>query len=445
MKRHFRWDKKYLYWGTTGFCVIAAAILFYMVLRFLPELRSGLAKVVRILSPFIWGFVITYLLAPLMKTLDQKVFGPLARRLFRSSKKSDGRKLARALSVILSEIILLAVLAGLVLLILPKAISTVSEMIDNRKIYIDFVNGLIEDFNESHPQISALVGEKVDSITGDISSLIDRVAPNIKDYLGGFMQSAYVVLRGLYNLVIGVVVSVYILSDLENFTAAFRRWIYSLFSLETAEQLRDAIAFTDRTFMGFITGKLLDSLIIGLLCYIGCLILRIPDAELVSAIVGVTNIIPFFGPFLGAVPCAFFILMTDPFKCLIFLIFVILLQQVDGNIIGPKILGNSIGITGFWVLFAIVVGAGLFGFTGMLLGVPVFVVLYTFLNRRIEARLKKSDLPSETADYQDLDHIDPVTRQAVKRETAGVQAGKAPRQEKAGSRPAEEKDGESGK
>ena len=445
MKRHFRWDKKYLYWGTTGFCVIAAAILFYMVLRFLPELRSGLAKVVRILSPFIWGFVITYLLAPLMKTLDQKVFGPLARRLFRSSKKSDGRKLARALSVILSEIILLAVLAGLVLLILPKAISTVSEMIDNRKIYIDFVNGLIEDFNESHPQISALVGEKVDSITGDISSLIDRVAPNIKDYLGGFMQSAYVVLRGLYNLVIGVVVSVYILSDLENFTAAFRRWIYSLFSLETAEQLRDAIAFTDRTFMGFITGKLLDSLIIGLLCYIGCLILRIPDAELVSAIVGVTNIIPFFGPFLGAVPCAFFILMTDPFKCLIFLIFVILLQQVDGNIIGPKILGNSIGITGFWVLFAIVVGAGLFGFTGMLLGVPVFVVLYTFLNRRIEARLKKSDLPSETADYQDLDHIDPVTRQAVKRETAGIQAGKAPRQEKAGNRPAEEKDGESGK
>ncbi len=418
MRRPFRWDKKYLHWGITGFCVVAAAILFYMVLRFLPDLRSALASLLKILSPFIWGFVISYLLAPLMRRLDQKVFGPLFRRMFRKSKTRDGHKLARAFSVALAEIILLAVLAGLVLLILPKLIDTITEVLskENRERYYDFVAGVIEDFKVSYPQIYEQAGEKLNSITGDISAWFDQVAPNITRYLGGFMQSAYVVLRSLYNLIIGVVVSVYVLSDLENFTAGIRRCIYSIFSLETAEKLREAIAFTDRTFMGFITGKLLDSAIIGLICYIGCLILGIPDAELVAAIVGVTNIIPFFGPFIGAVPCAFFILVESPIKCLIFIIFVIILQQIDGNIIGPKILGSSIGITGFWVLFAIVVGAGLFGFGGMLLGVPVFVVIYTFLNGRLESRLKKSDLPWEIADYRDLDHIDPVTRQPVKKD-----------------------------
>ena len=145
--------------------------------------------------------------------------------------------------------------------------------------------------------------------------------------------------------------------------------------------------------MGFISGKLLDSAIIGLICYIVCAILGMPYALLVSVIVGVTNIIPFFGPFIGAVPSALIILMVDPLKCLIFIVFVIILQQIDGNFIGPKILGSSIGITSFWVLFSIVVGAGLFGFAGMVLGVPVFVVLYTFLTNRVKERLKNSDLP----------------------------------------------------
>ena len=415
MRRQFRWDKKYLYWGITAFCVIACAILFYMALRFLPDLRKAIADLSRILSPFIWGFVITYLIAPLMKVLEKKAFGPFCRRLFRKNKKSDGRKLPRGLSVAVAELVLVAVLVGLVSLILPNLVANIMKVIDNRQIYYDAVTKLIEDFQISHPQIYDNVGQTLNTITGDINSWVERMLPNVTNYLGSFMQSAYVVVRGVYNLIIGIVVSIYVLSDLERFTAALRRWIYSLFSLETAEKLREAVAFTDRTFMGFITGKLLDSAIIGLICYIGCAILRIPDALLVSAIVGITNIIPFFGPFIGAVPCAFFILMTDPVKCLIFIVFVIILQQIDGNIIGPKILGSSIGITGFWVLFAIVVGAGLFGFGGMLLGVPFFVVIYTFVNSRVEARLKKSDLPEETAAYQDLDHIDPVTRQPVKK------------------------------
>ena len=419
MKRHFHWDRKYLYWGITAFCVIAAAILFYMALRFLPELRAALSGLVRILSPFLWGFVITYLMAPLMKLLDRRAFGPLCRKLYAKNKKSDGSKLARGLAVVVTELVMIAVLTGIVALILPKLIENITTVINERQTYYDTVTRLIQEFQLAHPQIYEAVGQQLNNITGGINTWIEQMLPNVTNYLGSFMQSAYVVLRGVYNLIIGVIVSVYVLSDLENFTAGFRRWIYSAFSLETAEKLREAIAFTDRTFMGFISGKLLDSAIIGLICYIGCSILRIPEALLVSAIVGITNIIPFFGPFIGAVPCAFFILMIDPVKCLVFIVFVIILQQIDGNIIGPKILGNSIGITGFWVLFAIVVGAGLFGFGGMLLGVPVFVVIYTFLNVRVRSRLKNSDLPEEAAAYQDLDHIDPVTRQAVKKTESG--------------------------
>ena len=415
MRRHFRWDKKYLYAGVTLFLAIAASILFYMILQNIPWIRGALSTIGKILSPFIWGFVITYLIAPLMKLLERKIFGPLSARLYRRSKKNDGSKLARALSVTFSVLILVAILVGIIYMMVPSLIESIRTIIKNWDLYYETVTDYIAQFQVKHPDIYEVVGQTLNKVTGDINSWGESLLPKAVEYLTSFLEGTWGVLLGVYNLIIGIIVSIYVLFDLEKFTSAFRRWLYSLFSVEKAEQIREAISFTDRTFMGFITGKLLDSAIIGLICYIVCAILRMPYALLVSAIVGITNIIPFFGPFIGAVPSAFIILMADPGKCLIFIIFIIILQQLDGNVIGPKILGSSIGITGFWVLFAIVMGTGLFGFVGMLLGVPVFVVIYTFLNYRIESRLKKNDLPVEAAEYQDLDHIDPVTREAVKK------------------------------
>ena len=428
MRRHFRWDKKYLYSGVTLFLAIAASILFYMILQNIPWIRGALSNIGKILAPFIWGFVITYLIAPLMKLLERKLFGPLSARIYSRSKKNDGSKLARALSVTFSVLILVAILVGIVYMMVPSLIESIRTIIKNWDLYYETVTGYIAEFQVSHPDIYEVVGQTLNKVTGDINSWGESLLPKAVEYLTSFLEGTWGVLLGVYNLIIGIIVSIYVLFDLEKFTSAFRRWLYSPFSVENAERIREAISYTDRTFMGFITGKLLDSAIIGLICYIVCAILRMPYALLVSAIVGITNIIPFFGPFIGAVPCAFFILMTDPVKCLIFIVFVIILQQIDGNIIGPKILGSSIGITGFWVLFAIVMGTGLFGFVGMLLGVPVFVVIYTFLNYRIESRLKKNDLPVEAAEYRDLDHIDPVTREAVKK--TAEQPPKPPRKEK---------------
>ena len=416
MRRHFRWDRKYLYWGITAFCVIAAAILFYMALRFLPDLRRALRKLLKILSPFIWGFVITYLIAPLMRLLERSVFGPLCRRLFAKNKKSDGSKLARGLAVLVSELTMVAVLTALVYLILPQLYSSIETIVKNGPDYLRDLSAWVTGLLDNHPEITKYVQEALNTLNTDIMSWVsNKLLPGVGNLVTSLIEGGYVVVQGVYNLLIGIIVSIYLLSDLEHFTAALRKLNYSWFSLETAEKVREAVEFTDRTFMGFISGKLLDSAIIGLICYIVCAILNMPYALLVSVIVGVTNIIPFFGPLLGAVPSALIILMVDPLKCLIFIVFVIILQQIDGNFIGPKILGSSIGITSFWVLFAIVVGAGLFGFPGMVLGVPVFVVIYTFLTKRVDERLKKSDLPWETAQYENLDHIDPVTRQPVKK------------------------------
>ena len=416
MRRHFRWDRKYLYWGITAFCVIAAAILFYMALRFLPDLRRALGKLLKILSPFIWGFVITYLIAPLMRLLERGVFGPLCRKLFAKSKKSDGSKLARGLAVLVSELTMVAVLTALVYLILPQLYSSIETIVKNGPDYLRDLSAWVTGLLDNHPEITKYVQEALNTLNTDIMSWVsNKLLPGVGNLVTSLIEGGYVVVQGVYNLLIGIIVSIYLLSDLEHFTAALRKLNYSWFSLETAEKVREAVEFTDRTFMGFISGKLLDSAIIGLICYIVCAILNMPYALLVSVIVGATNIIPFFGPFIGAVPSALIILMVDPLKCLIFIVFIIILQQIDGNFIGPKILGSSIGITSFWVLFSIVVGAGLFGFAGMVLGVPVFVVLYTFLTRNVEEKLKKSDLPWETAQYENLDHIDPVTRQPVKK------------------------------
>ena len=351
-----------------------------------------------------------------MKAMEKNVFLPLTARIFKKSKKHTGKRLARGLSVFLSVVVFLAVIAALVYLILPQLYSSIDTIVKNSPTYIDNLGKWAEQLLQDYPEIEQYVLTTLDRFNENIMDWLEKtVLPELGSMLTNLTAGVYYALKGVYNLIIGIIVSVYILGNIEGFGASARRLMYSLFSIEKAEKLREGVAFIDKTFMGFINGKLLDSAIIGLICYIVCAILNMPYALLVSVIVGVTNIIPFFGPFIGAVPSAIIILMVSPMKCLIFVIFIIILQQVDGNIIGPKILGSSIGINGFWVMFSIILGAGLFGFWGMLLGVPVFVVIYTGINSLIVKKLKSDDLPVDMAEYNNLDHIDPITRQAVKK------------------------------
>ncbi len=414
MRRIFNWDKKYLYWGVTAFCVIACSILFYMALAYLPVIGTALKSLARILSPFIWGLIITYLLAPLYKGLYQGFFLPLTEKLS-GKKKKTSPKLAKALSVLLSIIVFLAMITALVYLIIPQLYSSVETIVNNSPGYIDKLSEWSKNTLANYPELRDFVIEKFEEINTNLFTWVrDTILPGLGSFVSNITAGVYYFLRAVYNIVIGIIVSAYLLSNMESASARAKRLCYCVFGVEWAEKIRRAIRFTDRTFMGFINGKLLDSAIIGLICYIVCAILKMPYALLVSVIIGVTNIIPFFGPLIGAIPSAFIILLVDPLKALIFVIFIIILQQVDGNIIGPKILGSSIGINGFWVMFSIILGAGLFSFWGMLLGVPVFVVIYTGITILVERKLKKRSLPVDPDDYADLDHIDPVTREPVK-------------------------------
>lgn len=423
MKHGFRWDKKYLYWGVTAFCVIACAIVFYMALNYISALGSALKALMGILSPFLWGLVISYLLLPCMTAMEKKAFRPLCARIYKNSSKSSGEKLARGVSVLVAEIILLVILAALVYLIIPQLYQSLETIVKNSNTYINNASLWIEHMLQNYPEIEHYATETLGKVNTNLMDWIQTtVLPELGSLVANVTTGVYYVVMAIYNLIIGIIVSVYILANHETFSANAKRWLYSIFSVEEAQRIRRALAFTDRTFAGFINGKILDSAIIGLICYIGCALLNMPYALLVSVIVGVTNVIPFFGPFIGAVPSALIILLVDPFKCLVFIIFIIVLQQLDGNVIGPKILGSSIGINGFWVMFSIILGAGLFGFWGMLLGVPVFVVIYTAINGQIDKKLKKSDLPWETADFIDLDYIDPVTYERVMKSDAGAES-----------------------
>jgi len=421
--RRYQGDKKYLYWGITAFCVVAASILFYMLLQHLPAIRKFLRSLAQILSPFILGFIIAYFLLPLKKYLTQ-AFKRFTAWLFKKSKKHTGKRMASWLSVFVCMLTLFAVFTALFYLIIPQLYSSIKTIVDNSSTYIASTDAWLRKILDDYPTIEGVVLPKLSTLS---QKIIDWAQNSLLPSVASSLTTGVIsVVRATYNVVIGIIVSVYILLGHENMGAGLKKVLYSLFRIETVQKLVANIDFTNKTFMNFFGGKIVDSLIIAVLCYIGTSILRIPYALLVSTIVGVTNIIPFFGPFIGAIPSAFIILIISPMKCLVFIIFVVVLQQVDGNIIGPKILGNSVGINGFWVMFSIILGAGLFGFWGMLLGVPIFVVIYTIINRAINRRLKNAGLTDDTDAYRRLHHIDPETKEFVKKRRPGRIQAEAP-------------------
>ncbi|MCL1827966.1 MAG: AI-2E family transporter [Oscillospiraceae bacterium] len=398
----YKLNKKHVSWGITAFCVIVACIAFFWILQRWAEFHLAVVSAMSVLSPFVWGFVIAYLLTPMVRWFQSKIFEPPAAKIFK--RKNRTRRIfvfSRTPAVIISILIMYLVIAALLWLILPQVYHSIDSILRNMTLYVSVAENWIESILENYPEAE----EYVITVLGDVSSgiatwLRNSILPFMGRVISGISTGMVFVLKGVYDILIGTVVSAYVLFNKETFAAQSKKVLYSIFKKENVRKILYALKFTDRTIMGFVSGKLLDSLIIGILCYICCSVLQMPYVLLVSVIIGITNIIPFFGPFIGAVPCALIILMVSPMQCLVFVIFIILLQQLDGNVIGPKILGSTVGINGFWIMFSIILGAGLFGFVGMLLGVPVFTVIYAGFRYIINARLKKRGLPSDTARYK---------------------------------------------
>ena len=347
----------------------------------------ALKKSIHILDPFLFGAVVAWLLHPVCGKIEKVLV-----RLTDRDKTGRHKGLLRTVSVILSLVFLFAILVLLLVGILPELISSISGLLRQ-------MPGAIADLQKWMDSLVA--GEASEEVIGDLQVLITTVYERLQNFLKtdllprmetlavGVVSSFGNVISVVMNLGIGCIIASYILGSWEKFGAQGRMVIYALFPERGADWIRRELHFANEKFSGFIIGKILDSLIIGLICFVFVSITNMPYGMLVSIIVAVTNMIPFFGPYLGAVPSAVLILTASPGKCVIFLIFIFLLQQLDGNVIGPMILGDRLGLSAFWILFAILVFGSLWGFLGMLIGAPVFAVLYDLIRTGVRTGLKK--------------------------------------------------------
>ncbi|MBR1692001.1 MAG: AI-2E family transporter [Lachnospiraceae bacterium] len=398
----FRWDKKYLYWGLTALLVIIGSILFYYILFHGKTLKAGFSKVTSICMPIIDGLILAYLLNPILNFIEKQVIGKLY-ELFHMDVKQHKKRI-RSFSIILTVIFFFLVLYGFLMLFIPQLLGSVQSIILQFPTYVDNLEDWIEELLANNKQIEQIVTELINRYSSELQSWLENtLMPQINVLIRELSLSVIGFAKFLWNFIIGLVISIYVMGLKENFAAQGKKMLFALLSEEHAGNFIKDLRFVDATFGGFISGKIIDSAIIGILCFCGMTLLKLPYVVLVSVIVGITNIIPFFGPYLGAVPSAILILMVNPPQVIPFIIFILILQQFDGNILGPKILGNSTGLNSFWVIFSITIFGGFFGILGMAVGVPIFAVIYALVKRRITVRLSKKGMPTNTVEYMGKD------------------------------------------
>lgn len=401
-----KFTNKYMKWGLTALIVLILAICFVCLIFKGDRIWNGFNTVLRIAMPVIDGLIIAFIATPVLNWIEAKIIYPLCGKAHINVKAMKIKKRIRAGSLLITFLVIGSVIYGFFAIVIPQLITSIQSIITRFPTYINNLISLTEKLLADNPEVEKYIEDMLAAYSKDLDNFLDN---NVLPTLNSLIRSASVgmigVLKALYNFVIGLIISLYILSGKEKFISQAKKICYALFERHTANQVIRACRFANKTFIGFLGGKIVDSAIIGVLCFAGTSLLKMPYPVLISVIVGVTNIIPFFGPYIGAIPSAMLILMTEPKKCIPFIIFILALQQLDGNVIGPKILGESTGLSGFWVIFSITLFGGLWGIAGMVVGVPVFAVLYAGINYIVNKSLKKKTLSTRTDDYEKLKYI----------------------------------------
>ena len=429
-------DKKYIKIGTLAVICTCICISFYFLIKNGAESLFYIKdKAVSTMLPFIDGIVIAFILNPIMKSIEKRMVEPLMGKV---KAINPSKSLNRGISIFFTLLIFLFILIGLIALIVPQVISSIQSIISRMPYYLASLNRLLSDLVQNNDEIEALFNTYSKRIQDYINSdIIPYIQSFVSSLSGMVFSSVFVFFSGALKFIIGIIICVYLLFKKEVYLGQAKKITYAFFAPERANDLINNARFANKTFGGFITGKLFDSLIIGIICFICTSIMQLPYALLISTIVGVTNVIPYFGPFLGAIPSALILLMINPMKALLFVIFIVVLQQIDGNIIGPKILGDSTGLPGLWVIFAITVFGGLFGVFGMVIGVPVFSIIYAAFKANVESKLKNKNMPSDTGYYMKSDYypdnIDESERPNIDGEQLRLKSG-AQSEKKPGSR-----------
>ncbi len=400
-------NKKFIYLGLTIFLSLSAVVLFYYLIFYGESFSKVKADAIQVLLPLIDGVVIAYILSPLQDFIEKKGIKKLIDKI-PNKKNKDRKKVIRAISTMCTILLFLILIAVVLLLIIPQVLDSLEIIISRLPLYMDKMNTIVQDFLDQYKDMSDLFENYWPQIENWFTTqFLPNTTSVISKISSGLLGSVVSFITVLLKFIIGIIISVYLLYSKELFCAQAKKIAYAFMKEETANNLINNMRYANKIFGGFITGKLVDSLIIGVLCFIGLTILKVPYPLLISVLVGVTNVIPYFGPFLGAIPSALILLMINPMKCLVFLIFVLILQQFDGNVIGPKILGDSTGLSGFWVIFSITIFGGIFGVFGMFIGVPLFAVLYAAIKTFVSKRLVKKNMPPDTHYYMDYDfHTD---------------------------------------
>ncbi len=409
----FRWDRKYLYWGITAFVVVACSMIFYWMVKDWNTVFKKISDIFTALSPVLYAFVFSFLLAPICNFLEDNFFIKLGRKLHKKNEQK-AKRFARAFSVTGSVLFGVLLVAFLLYLIIPQTYSSIQSLVESFPGYVDTLITKINSF--THNKETGLWHDLVVVINSLYNSIIDMLkktgAANFDTLLTGISAGVISVFRVLFSLIVGLVMTVYLLAKKEHFLAQLKKLTYCIFKKKTANNLLKTASLTYDMFGNYISARLVDSLIIGVLTYVCMLVLRLPYPVLISVIVGITNIIPFFGPFVGAIPSALLILLVSPIKCFIFIVLIVVIQQLDGNVIGPLLLGNTTGLNSFWVLVSLLIG-GTFGFVGIICSVPLFAVVYTLVKAAGNSHLERVGLPDNTLDYYNLSSIDLETGEPI--------------------------------
>lgn len=412
-------NKDYIKWGLTAFLVVLGSFASYYVIFHIDSLSLTIKNLFSILMPIIDGFILAYLLAPLVNATERVITTPL----FALIKKEDKKNPKRFLSILITDVLVLWAIYVFFSIVIPQIANSIRTILEQFPSYINTLGLWISNLLNDSPEFQKSVTEWIYQSSTDFTTVINsKILPqlnsinNVSEMLSQFSgvinvitsvsMSVYSIFKEIWNLIIGFIISIYLLASKELFAAQAKKMVYAFCSVNRANRFISNVRFAHKTFGGFFIGKIMDSIIIGIICFVVTSILGTPFCVLISVIIGVTNIIPFFGPFLGAIPSTLLILFIDPLQALYFVIFVIILQQVDGNIIGPKILGSSTGLSSFWVIFSITLFGGIWGIMGMIVGVPIFAILFAFMKSIIETRLSAKKLSPETRKYLRLLYID---------------------------------------
>ncbi|MBE6985320.1 MAG: AI-2E family transporter [Ruminococcaceae bacterium] len=402
-----RHNDKYFKWGLTAFLVLVAGAIFWIVFSNFSGFYDVILDLISILAPILYGCFFAYIMNPVMKF----VMGFMKKRLSKS-KLSEQKvmTISKTSGVLVSVIVLLLVIYALITLLVPNIISSLEVLLSEAKLQ-SYYNTITKWVNSVFPgtDIEQWIKENLDSIFSTMQRLLSEV--NLGAFVSDVFSAGVSVVSTLFNFMIGIVAAVYILIYKEQLCAQAKKITTSLLRNDHADRVFEIARRTNRIFSGYVIGKILDALMVGIITYIVMLIMGMPYAILIATIVGITNIIPYFGPFIGAAPSALLLLIENPIDALYFIIFIVVLQMIDGNIIENRIMGLKLGISDFWVLVSILLFGGVFGFAGMLLGVPIFAVIYSIIADAVNKKLRRKRFPTNTELYYTMQCVDdlPVT------------------------------------